>query len=94
MIKVDVGAVAGTGQALTGKAGELDAMLKQVFSEVQATHGSWVGRGQTQFVELHTRWNRAAAELQSVLHEYGCATGKAAECYDTTDTSVGSMFAV
>lgn len=92
MIKCDVGAVSSTGSKLTGKAGELDAFLKQVLSEVEGTHGNWVGRGQAQFVELHARWNKAGAELQSVLQEYGAATGRAAEHYDQTDTSVAGMF--
>jgi early secretory antigenic target protein ESAT-6 len=79
---------------LTAGAGNVDATLAQLASQVAPLGSDWAGVAQVRFQQLWMEWQTNARGLQEALNGIAQLMGQAAANYESTEQSIATSFGV
>ncbi|ANZ37632.1 hypothetical protein BBK82_17810 [Lentzea guizhouensis] len=84
-IAVSFGEIANAAQTITTQSKEIDTVLDDIRQEVVRVLGTWEGEGSETYKQSQDRWDRAAADLNSVLAAIGTAVQQAGDAYQQAE---------
>lgn len=71
---------------------QIQAQLRQLWSQLQPLSGSWQGSAATGFTTLHERWQTDAAKLNAALQGISTALAKSQSNYAQSEDTNTSGF--
>ncbi len=80
-IKVTFGGLEAAAGSISTQAGKVQSSLDDLKSYLQPLVATWTGTASEQYQAHQAQWDKAAADLQSVLAAIGTAVQRAAEDY-------------
>lgn len=84
-ILVEFGQIAQAASTISTQSKDIDQILDDIRSEVVRVLGTWEGEGSDMYKQSQEKWDRAAADLNSVLAAIGTAVQQAGDAYQQAE---------
>ncbi|KOV80615.1 WXG100 family type VII secretion target [Nocardia sp. NRRL S-836] len=84
-IAVKFGEIAQAASTISTQSKEIDAVLDDIRQEVTRVLGTWEGEGSETYKASQDKWDKAAADLNSVLAAIGTAVQQAGDAYQQAE---------
>lgn len=78
---------------LNNGAGQIDAILAQLSSQIAPLQSEWRGAAQASFEALWNEWQSGAKQLHEALTGIATLTQQAAQSYESTESGIATSFA-
>ncbi len=92
IIRVTPEQLSGVSAQLSGGAGNIEATLSQLASQVAPLGSEWAGVGQARFLALWSQWQTSSRQLHQALTDISVLMRQASVAYETNDAQVGASF--
>jgi WXG100 family type VII secretion target len=92
LIRVTPKQLAGVSSQLTAGAGNIEATLSQLASNVAPLGSDWAGMGQARFLSLWQQWQTSSRQLHQALTDISVLMRQASVAYSDNDAQVGASF--
>jgi early secretory antigenic target protein ESAT-6 len=93
-IKVTVSDLQTASGQFDARAAELESLLQQVQSQIEALQSTWQGQAAFEFVNLMQQWNQDVLGIHDVLSTVSQHMKLAASGYSETDSGIARGFQV
>lgn len=93
-IKVNVTDLQSASAQFDARAGDLETLLQQVQSQIQALQSTWQGQAAYEFVNLMQKWNQDVRGIHDVLSTVSLHMKQGAQGFSETDTGIAQGFRV
>jgi WXG100 family type VII secretion target len=92
-VKVSTGDVTAKAATITREAGEIEARLAQLTSQMGDLAHTWTGAASASFQGLYADWDKTARQMKAALDSIGIALKGAGADYDALESRLTSQFA-